>query len=438
MIIPLLLIILAGLSAGAVAYGTYPIWMKYPHGLEIILWSRRLQWPLVSLSLIACIILIGLAISGRRRAWWLIGLAPVLALFAHRFATGPAAGRMNVVENPAFVSVAEAKVPDEEWVVGITFGDTSYAYPYSSLFATPVVLQADHEKRMILMWSAFANRALAMPIGQELRAHDLDIVSTPANALLLYNSRRGEFINALTGQTPAHERPKGFSNAAPLRTVKMPMGDWRAMHPDTKVLARNDEARGPAPTQPIQPFWPMPPTKLDKPADTRVAVIGVMKPIAVESSALTAAPLIDKADDTPVVVFREQPDAPVRAFDRRTYDKSGTLDQIVNFAPNLNHKRHPNAFFVDVGSNTGWSAAGICVDAPTDAKQLKGKRLQPVDADDALAWGVMKFWYPDLQIKIPPAAPIAVESENEAESPTKRPPHRKPKKPKPSGTAGSR
>jgi hypothetical protein len=117
---------------------------------------------------------------------------------------------------------------------GVTFGDATYAYPYSALFATPAILQADHEKRMILMWSAFANRALAMPIGQELRSRDLEVVSTPANALLLYNSRRGEFINGLTGQTPQHERPKGFAAALPLRTAKMPWGDWRSLHPESR------------------------------------------------------------------------------------------------------------------------------------------------------------------------------------------------------------
>ncbi|MDB5332880.1 MAG: hypothetical protein JWP03_4031, partial [Phycisphaerales bacterium] len=81
MVIPLFLILVAGLSAGVVAYGTHPNWVQYQHGLELILWSRRLQWLLVALSLIACVLLIAMAISGRRRAWWLIGLAPVLALF---------------------------------------------------------------------------------------------------------------------------------------------------------------------------------------------------------------------------------------------------------------------------------------------------------------------------------------------------------------------
>ena len=56
--------------------------------MMIITLARRLQWPLIVLSMMACLGLIGLVITAKRRAWWLIGLAPVLALFAHRFATG--------------------------------------------------------------------------------------------------------------------------------------------------------------------------------------------------------------------------------------------------------------------------------------------------------------------------------------------------------------
>ncbi|HET6246679.1 MAG TPA: hypothetical protein VFE47_03190 [Tepidisphaeraceae bacterium] len=436
MVLPLLLIIVAGLAGGAVAYGTYAEWMRYPHGLEIILWSRRLQWPLVSLSLLACIVLMAMVISGRRRAWWLIGLAPVLALFAHRFTIGPAAGRMTVAENPAFVAVADSKIPDEEWVVGLSFGDDHYAYPYASLFSTPVVIQADHDKRMMLIWSAYANRALAVAIDQELKGRDLDIVSTPANALLIYNSRHGQFINGLTGETTHHERPIGFATSLPIPTSKMRWKDWRLAHPDTKVFAQIGPTAVNAPTQPIQPAWPMPPMSLDHPASLRVAVVGVSQPIAIDSAQVTATPLNASADDVPVALFREEADGPIRAFDRRTYDHSGKLDLILKLAPNLLHRRHPLAFFLDLSSNSGWNADGVCVDAPAEAKYLKGKKLEPVAVDDDLPLGVMKFWYPDLKWQIAPAAPIAVDVESETDTnhvATRKP--RRPRKPKPAPAA---
>src|SRR5689334_11792725 len=98
------------------AYGTHPDWAQFEYGLPVIMLARRLQWPLVALSLILCIALIALVIAGKRRAWWLIGLAPVLALFMHRFTKGPAV-QFAVLDEPAFVAAAQASfVGDEDYV----------------------------------------------------------------------------------------------------------------------------------------------------------------------------------------------------------------------------------------------------------------------------------------------------------------------------------
>src|SRR5207249_10733269 len=86
---PVLLLAGAVASAAAVAYGAHPALGQYRHGLDVILWSRRLEWPQATASLILCIAVIGLVVSGKRRAWWLIGLGPVLALFVHRYYSDP-------------------------------------------------------------------------------------------------------------------------------------------------------------------------------------------------------------------------------------------------------------------------------------------------------------------------------------------------------------
>ena len=111
MFIPLLLLVFAVLAGAVVAYGPNAVWAQYPHGLDFIIWSRRLEWPLVALSIILCLTLLGLIVSGKRRAWWLIGLGPVLALFVHRFVTDPAGG-LRVIDSPDFVTATEASVGD--------------------------------------------------------------------------------------------------------------------------------------------------------------------------------------------------------------------------------------------------------------------------------------------------------------------------------------
>ncbi len=68
-----------------------------------------------------------------------------------------------------------------------------------------------------------------------------------------------------------------------------------------------------------------------------------------------------------------------------------------------------------------------CVDAPADVK-YKGKRLVPVAIDSALPWEVVKFWYPQLQLENPPAAPTTTESGSDSDEPGKHPVKHRPRK----------
>jgi hypothetical protein len=105
--------------------------MHYHWGLAFIMLSRRLQWPLVVLGAAACATTLALVIGGRWRVWWLVGLAPMLALFAHRFVTDPARA-WQVDADAAFVTLLNKRriVGDADWVVGLNFDGEDYAYPY--------------------------------------------------------------------------------------------------------------------------------------------------------------------------------------------------------------------------------------------------------------------------------------------------------------------
>jgi hypothetical protein len=388
--IPIVLLLLAALSAAVMAYGTAPNWAQYPNGFEFILLARRLQWPMVVISLALCLALLGLIIAGRRRAWWLIGLAPVLALFVHRFSSNPM-DRFLVVEEPAFVAAGEAKfLSDDDWVVGLHFADADYAYPYACVFEAPVVIHADHDQRVAIMWSAYANRAIAVQIGRDLRAADLEVVSMPANALLLYNSRLGQFINGLTGLTPKGDKPEGFREAIPV--TKTTWKVWRTTRPETKVLSPVGANYADAPRAPIRPVYPMPPVVGAALVTGPVAVVGRSDPIAFPSELVTATPLNFNADGVPVLVFRDARDGSIRAFERKVDDLRP------RFRTNSDRKR-PKALFVDEDTSAGWDANGRAVDGPTE---FRGKRLTPIIAEDGLNPGVMKYWYPGLKLVTTP------------------------------------
>lgn len=384
--LPLGLILPAVLAAAAVAYGTHPAWGQYAHGLDVILVARRLQGPLVALSLALCLSLLALVAAGKRRAWWLVALLPVLTLFVHRFVTDPV-NKLSVVESPPFVPAAQATfVGDADYVVGLKFGDVAYAYPYAALYSAPVLVQDDHDRRLVLMWSAFANRAVAVVTSREVRARDLDIVGNPANALLLYNGRVGQFINGLTGLTPKGERPTGFRDRVP--TVKMTWKQWRQQNPETKVFALTTTPDPRAPKGPLRPSLPMPPAPDGRKAEEWVTLVGTTRPSAVRCDDVGGEPLNLHADDVPVLLFRSAPDGAVRAFNRQLEDLSPRFD--------VNTKsKWPDARFVDRDTGSGWDANGKALYGP---KEYKGRKLPPVPVEDDLYWGVMKFWYPQLEL----------------------------------------
>ncbi|CAN5601875.1 hypothetical protein BH10PLA1_BH10PLA1_02910 [soil metagenome] len=393
LLLPLVFIILATLASAVMAYGTHPSWAQYSHGLDLILWTRRLQWPLITFAMVMCIALLVLIISGKRRAWWLIGLAPVLALFAHKFHVKPGT-ELNIAESPAMVSADAATfLQDGTYVVGLTMDDEAYAFPYPVLFNTPGVIVQNREKKLMLIWSAYANRAVASTVELDLHARDLEVVSTPANSVLIYNSRLGQFIVGVTGRTDRGDVPSGFH--APVQVTKTTWSHWRSAHPQSQVMLPLAVASPPIfapPTGPILPQFAMPNVSTGVDPKTRVAVIQSVLPAAVVADALTDAPANLSFGDEPVLLLRDGPGGPIRAYDRRIDG-----DLFVRLKPYHNTKK-PLVLFADDSSNSLWSRGIVAIEG---GPEVKGKKLMRIPVEEDLYWGVMKYWYKDLQLYRP-------------------------------------
>ena len=382
-VLPLFLILLAAGAAVIMAFGTSADLAQYHHGLEIIYLTRRLQWPLVTFSILCCIVLILLVVSNKRRAWWLIALGPITGLFAYRFSVSPD-NFYSVSDDPPTLNADEVTfVRDDDWVVGIQFDDQPYALPFQALYSTPLVMLTEREKRAIVLWSPFANVARAFQVNRDMRGRDLDIVSMPANALLAYNNRLGQFINGITGLTPKGLRPNGFKEEMP--TVKTTWKQWRTSHPDTKVMVPTGRLAHDPPAAPVLPLYPMPPGFSEQ---KRIAVIPTTQPIAIPTEAITTSPMNVMAGKLPVLIFRD-PSGEIRAFDRR-------IDGDLMPRFQANHvPRRKLAALIDSDTDTGWNLEGVAVDG---AKDRKGKKLAPVEIEQDLYLGVMKFWMPELKV----------------------------------------
>jgi Protein of unknown function (DUF3179) len=388
-LIPLLVLIAALAAAGVTAFGADPGWAVYSHGLDFIMLSRRIQWPLIGMTVMASALVPAMVAAGRWRAIWLIGLAPVVVLFVHRFTAGPARS-MYVDGSASFVSADQTDVAGDEYVVGLTFDGASYAYPYRYLFHSPVVVQAMPRRRLVLIWSADANRAVACTADWSLSPRDLEIVSTPANSLLLYNSEIGQFIVGVTGQTPAGDRPSGFDETLP--TVKTTWREWLSEHPRTQVLQPLQGCTI-GPTAPIVPRFPLP-KSIDATPVEQVALIQSQHPAIIRDGDVTSAPLNLMVGVDPMLVFRDGSGS-VRAFMR-----VANGDLTPRFIP-ASMPQNTRVVFTERDSNSQWTDDGRAV-----AGQLKGEKLQPFSVDDGVYLSALRYWYPNLAVIVPTAEDI--------------------------------
>ena len=380
-------VLLATASAALLAYGTDSYWAQFRHGLGLIIFTHRLQWVLAAVSLLLCLVVVGLIVGGRRRVWWLIALGPVLALFVHRFVSNPMR-EFAIVENPPCVKADAADaLHDSDYVVGAQFGDLYFAYAFEALYHAPVILQSSHEQRFILIWSAGANRAMAFKIDREIKQGELQIVSTPADALLVYNARLGQFINGLTGETTEHAKPTGFHAA--ISTQKMTWEQWRKLHPGTLALPATE--RGPSVA--ILPSQPIHGSATTQPATARIIFAPTTRPVAIPAESIGVDPANVSAGETQLVLFRDKETGLLKAFDRRVQE-----DLFPMFRHKLDPKR-PQVALEDQDSGTEWSTDGKGIEGP-----FKGEQLRPVAVEDGLYWGVMKYWYPALQWATPTLA----------------------------------
>jgi hypothetical protein len=313
-------------------------------------------------------------------------LAPVLGLFIVRFAPRYAQP-MGVLEAPVFVEPTHAGAPQGgDWVVGVTFEGQAYALPFRALYATPIVTVTDYNKRMLLMWSSGANRATAVHITRDLRPRALEIVSTPGDGLLIFDHRYGQFISAITARTTKGGDPIGFGDR--VAVIKTTWAVWRAMQPDTRVMLPADT--GPAVSaRPLGPRVALPKRATrDAPAQTMVWVLDCRPPVAVRSDLPLKTPINALAGQTRLLIVRDPRTGSVRAYDRRVSD-----DLFPTFSLHSDPRRHSPSTLVDSDTASAWTIDGRAISGP-----LKGEQLREIPSEDFLWWGVMKFWYADLQL----------------------------------------
>ena len=227
----------------------------------------------------------------------------------------------------------------------------------------------------------------------------------PANALLVYNSRVGQFINGVTGLTPDGRVPAGFLSRIP--TIKTNWAHWLRAHPNTAVLAPPDSG-GESPRRAVLPYFSMPDfhrpdfrgPDFQMPEDSNtagpdatVALIAGPSPVAILDSELAAGPV--NFSDPAIVILRDPATGAVTAFDRHVDE-----DLIPIFTPRR-FRKFPEATMTDSDSASAWTPDGRAIDGP-----LKAKKLRRLDVEDGVYWSVVRFWFKNPPLLNPiPAKP---------------------------------
>ncbi len=402
-----------------VAVGADSTWGSHGWGLELIIWSRRLQWPLATFSVLLSLALLVWTIAARKRLLWLAGLGPVLGLALYRFGSAPIL-QFAAIENPPAFSASDQQVLNPaHTVVGLTVAGQPYAYSLGLLYRRPIVLQTEVDRKALLFWCADANRATAFLVDRSVRAEDFEIVSFPAGAMIVLHHPSGRFFNALTNEAldGKPERPW----AKPLVTYKGPLSQLLASNPQTKVCPPLD-LPGVIPMGEIQPRYALPvgppssrntmvaagwgAVRLEAggavdPSIVRVVLLGTSPPIALVPQDISDRPMnIPGEGGRPaVVVFRNIRTGKVSAFKRGLTSElpgAGGEGAEALFASTPGADGGPDSFaLVDVTTGATWTRDGIA--RSTAATRLTA-RLSPITVEENIHWPVMHYWVPAARL----------------------------------------
>lgn len=377
--IPIALILLASTAAFWVAYGVDPSVAQHCGDLGCITTVRTLQWILLALCILPCMGLIAYVGLGKCRAWWMLGLAIVLALLLHRFAPG-SSKPVRILETSNLVRAIDLHADlGDEYVVGFEMEGSAFAIPCRSLYRTPIMTLTDFDQRVVITWSPFANLATVHAVSPEVRGSDLEFVSSPGNSTLVYNHKYGQYIVGVTGLTTRGEKPTGYRSA--LATHQMPWRHWLARHPQSYVLEPADDDTG-LPAAPLMPRW----KTVDQVETTAETIfVRTTPPVALPTDAPLDHPINGSSGSQAFVLLRTT-DGLLHAYGR-TVQK----DLHLNF--DFTRDRKGRALLNDKETHSTWTLQGQCVDG-----ELKGERLTEIPVVEPVYLGIVKRWFPDAVV----------------------------------------
>jgi hypothetical protein len=148
-------------------------------------------------------------------------------------------GQIPSLENPAFVSAAEADTPPDAWVLGVILDGQARAYELNLLTRHEVINDRFGDEPVAVVWCPLANSAVVYDrrVGErELRFEPSGVLMH--GSIVLQDKETDSFWPIIHGRSLYGALDGTELNRLPAG-VKARFGDWREDHPETLVWSWN-------------------------------------------------------------------------------------------------------------------------------------------------------------------------------------------------------
>lgn len=142
------------------------------------------------------------------------------------------------IDNPVFTTAAQARIGDDEPVIGISINGDHRAYSIYLLNHHEVVNDVVGEQPIVVAWCALANLVAVYKRELDEETYRFGVSGSLLKNTLLMSDRRGRFLwtamsgEALDAEDPLPPKLELIGNAR-----RTSWRRWRQLHPDTKVLS---------------------------------------------------------------------------------------------------------------------------------------------------------------------------------------------------------
>ncbi|MFQ5962755.1 MAG: DUF3179 domain-containing protein [Candidatus Scalinduaceae bacterium] len=294
------------------------------------------------------------------------------------------------IKNPEFVPASEARLDDDEPVIGITINGESRAYSVYLLNHHEIVNDKIGDKDIAITWCPLANLAVVYNRKVDGKEYTFGVSGKLLKNTLVMFDYETESLWPIVYGKAIDGKLSGKKTNIVVNSQKMSWGAWKALHPDTLLLSLHGSRTVGYDVykhyHKSKKTGIYPVVNSDKSLSAKTNVIGIelnSKHKAYPFSIFDTTKIVtDKFQGEDLLIYRNNETNNIMVYDRHVDE------YIIDFEENSSQN-----FATDKTTKTTWDLEnGIGIKG-----NMKGIRLQRVSFM-AIYWFVWADYYPDTEI----------------------------------------